>query len=217
MDTVGVEFLKGLLEPACDGLHDIFDEAHGRASRIRADNGLSASYYGSLGADLVRGLSHHAIDVAGALGGWELAGDHSKRGQLMLRNDMVRLRFLHDSAGIVPNAGSNAARRAYYRNVSVSPESLYDARASNLIAVWRVVDEETGRVQFRVVRPLSPESKRAPRGSVDVDLDFVLPRTAEALADLEFQAQDEGLQITWPDEEEETGDADGDAASGDRG
>jgi hypothetical protein len=213
MDTDGVDYLKRHLAPLCDSLHDVFDTARGQADRIRREAGIDATTYNSLGADLTRGLVHRAIDLAEGIGPWTLTGDHNKRGQLMLCREMVRLRFLHDAAGEVPSAGPNAARRAYYRNVPLDPESLLGVRDSNLIAVWRVIDDETGEIAFRVVRPLNPEARRAPRGVQEVDLDFILPRTAPALTDLQFTAPDEDLQIDFGDDEE-AGDADGHAGSG---
>lgn len=214
MDTPGVEYIKAHLAPLCDALYDVFEDASARAVRIREQSGLTAAVYNSLGADLTRGLAHRAIDAAGGLGAWELAGDHSRRGQLMLRRDMVRLRFLHDSAGEVPAAGTNAARRAYYRNTPLVPDSMFGVADSNLIAVWRVVDDETGEVGFRVVRTLDPGARRAPHGVTNLDLDFSLPRTAPALAGLEFSpADDDELHIDFG-HEEGTGDADGDASTG---
>ncbi len=214
VDTPGVEFIKAHLAPLCDDLHDLFEDAGARAARFRQQSGLTAAVYNSLGADLTRGLAHRAIDDAGGLGPWELTGDHSRRGQLMLRRDMVRLRFLHDSAGEVPAAGSNAARQAYYRNTPLLPDSMFGVEDSNLIAVWRILDDETGEVGFRVVRTLDPGARRAPHGVTNLDLDFSLPRTAPALVGLEFSPVDDlELHINFGDEEG-TGDADGDASTG---
>jgi hypothetical protein len=214
VDTPGVEFIKVQLAPLCDDLHDLFEDASARAARIREQNGMTAAVYNSLGADLTRGLAHRAIEATGGLGQWTLTGDHSRRGQLMIRRGMVRLRFLHDSAGEVPAAGSNAARQAYYRNTPLEPDSMFGVADSNLIAVWRVVDEETGEVGFRVVRTLDPGARRAPHGVASLDLDFSLPRSAPALAGLEFSpADDDELHIDFGDEEG-TGHADGDASTG---
>jgi hypothetical protein len=64
------------------------------------------------------------------------------------------------------------------------------------------------KVEFRIVRTINPDSKWDV-GKNELDLDFPLPATAPALENLEFIAQDEGLNIVLTEEITPADDDDG--------
>ncbi len=211
MDTPGLEVVRTALEPLCGSLHDVFSASVVEANRIRANSGLSASVYSSMGADVTRAIAHRRLTTAGDVGGWTLGGKHHLRGQVMLIRGMMRLRFLHEPNLLVPPPGANRSRRAYYRNIPLGQISAFDAESSSLVAIWRVEDPEWSSISFRVVRPISDRGRwSGPR--TEVDLDFPLPDLSETLASLEFEQVDEGLLLDLPDEDLGRGD---DAAPGD--
>jgi hypothetical protein len=66
-----------------------------------------------------------------------------------------------------------------------------------LLFVWRI-DAKTGVPIFRVVRPIGTW-KWGDHAAMDID--FILPETAEDLAALEFEPSDEGMELDIPDED----------------
>jgi hypothetical protein len=210
MDTSGIEIVRHALEPLCGELHQTMTACAITSSETRTRLELSESTYSSLGADLTRALTYRDLSARDDLDGWNVEGNHRRRGQLMLRRDMMMLRFLHDKLLKVPPAGRNAARRAYYSSAARAQTEGFEHEASMLLAVWHVL-EATGEVEIRVVRPIDPNARWGGR-ETDVDLDFLLPDTREDLAGLTFEQRDEGLTFDFP--EEEDGSA-GEAAGGD--
>ena len=200
VDTAGVDFVRGALEPLCGGLHDVFSESVAESLRFRAQARLVDDEYNSMGADVTRALVHRKLSQLGAVGGWHVAGQHRLRGQLLLRCGLIRLRLLHDPQHVVPPPGHTRARRAYYRNVPLGQSSAFDAEASRLVAVWRVTDPELAQVSFRVVRPIGDTGRWA-GPATEVDLDFILPNAGVELSLLEFEQVDEGLLLDLPEED----------------
>ena len=210
VDTPGVMLVRDALQPLCASLHDVFRESAASSAAFRAERGLTDDTYNSMGADVTRALAHKALTVRDDLGAWKVGGRHNLRGQVLLTCGMMRIRFLHDPQHEVPAPGRNARRRAYYRNAPLGQTTAFDAESSNLIAVWRVTDQELHTVSFRVVRPIGDTARRYGL-STPVDLNFILPDLSEDLSTLEFEQVDEGLLIDLPETDEDTGDA----ASGD--
>ena len=103
----------------------------------------------------------------------------------------------------IPPPGTNEARQAYFSNPPLPPQLPLSGEANDrLLGVWRI-DRESATPTFRIVRTIGPWrwGERA-----KVDLEFVLPETAQELSDLEFQPTDEGLDLWIPEAEEEGGD-----------
>lgn len=141
-----------------------------------------------------------------------LTGNHGRNGELWLTSNLTTLRLLHtNSPSEVPRAGANAARRAYYRNpplFEVPVQTALDlADASRLLALWRVVNPETFEVAFRVVRTLD---EGTPGKRSEIDVDFMLPRSAADMDELEwFPKDDLGIDLPTDREEGDSCDADG--------
>lgn len=77
-------------------------------------------------------------------------------------------------------------------------EPLFGEPNDRLLVLWRI-DSDSGATGFRVVRPIGEWSWGAHQA---VDLDFMLPQTAEDLAGLAFEPEDDlGLDLPLDDEE----------------
>ncbi|WP_139219538.1 hypothetical protein [Actinopolyspora alba] len=197
------EHVQEQLQPLCEPIHKALEFGVGKEKECRSSYGLDKQTYDYLGIHMARAFAHswlakHADD----LGGWQLAGKHSRNGELWLRQGMTRLRMLHTrSPSDVPEAGPNEARKLYFRNLPLEglPEqaTFEELEASKLLGLWRVAPQ-TGEVTVRIARTI-----RASRcGSrFPVDVHFQLPRAADDLANAAWMPDDSG--ILFDDEKEE--------------
>jgi hypothetical protein len=155
------------------------------------------------------GVREH-LSIAG-LDGWSLRGNPNRMGQLQLTNDTgdLVLRFLKDGrppTRSVPNAGHNAARRAFWRNtpmLDLGVDPLFEAQPLHkLLLLWSPGDEGTFNV--RAVRPLEP-GRYSGRIAIDFSMDLAPTRTA--FEELKFVGEDhdEDLIIDIDKDEESDG------------
>ncbi|MGN2642056.1 MULTISPECIES: hypothetical protein [Nocardia] len=200
-----VERVRSALSDLCEPLHDTFAWAE-QIRRSRLPELADADLYGWHATHTIRALAHHKLHQArvGSLGAWKLAGRHSQNGALWLSDGNYRVHLLHAHADdYIPPPGTNEARQAYFSNPPLPPQLPLSGEANDrLLGVWRI-DRESATPTFRIVRTIGPWrwGERA-----KVDLEFVLPETAQELSDLEFQPTDEGLDLWIPEAEEEGGD-----------
>jgi hypothetical protein len=150
----------------------------------------------------VRAYAHYALKRR-TLGSWQLAGNHSRNGELWLSDGSYKIRILHalDSTD-VPPPGSNEARRAFYCN-SPLPLPLFGPINDRLLVLWRI-DDNTSVASFRVVRPIGSWKWGT---YAKTDLDFMLPETGADLESLKFEPTDEDLGLDLPNEDEQEGGA----------
>ena len=130
----------------------------------------------------VRALTHNRLNREGRIGAWRPSDNHSQNGALWFTDNRYRLRVLHAlNESDVPPPGSNRARRAFYSNPPlIAMPPLFGKPNDRLLVLWRI-DPKTGAVDFRVVRPIG-EWKWGTHQAVD--LDFMLPQTANELSHL---------------------------------
>ncbi|WP_280479569.1 hypothetical protein [Nocardia asiatica] len=210
MIKVHVERVRAALSDLCEPLHDTFTWAE-QIRRERLPELDEAELYGWHATHTIRALAHHKLrQKKGLLGEWKLSGKHSQNGALWLTDDNYRVQLLHAHADDhIPPPGTNAARRAYYSNPPLPRQlSLTGEANDRLLGLWRI-DPELATPSFRIVRTIGPWKWGE---KAKVDLEFVLPETAEELSDLEFQPTDEGLDLLMPPadgDEEGGGDARG--------
>ncbi|MFE2869360.1 hypothetical protein [Embleya sp. NPDC059259] len=198
-----VERVQAGFAGLCEPLHDAFAWAEAMR-RVRLKELASRSEYTWLATHTVRGFAHLRLQDMD-LGPWCLAGNHASNGALWLTDGEYRARILHAASDSdVPAPGVNYARRAFYRNTPLPLQDTLMGPANDRLLILWTTDPEDGAPSFRVVRPIG-NWKWGTRAITD--LDFVLPRYAEELADLRFEPSDEGLDLFVPNEEE--GDAGG--------
>jgi hypothetical protein len=152
--------------------------------------------------DLTRDHARKHLEMAVDLGGWALP-PKGRSGRLGLYKDALTLKVLHGVPMTkAPSPGRNQARISYWQNPRVT---LYGVEASNLLAVWS--HDTSGTLSVRIVRPLTDwKYGQAPV----VDLDFLMPRTAEDFGTWEFTPDDKGLNLPFTfDEESEEGESSG--------
>lgn len=185
------EAVTGLAAPLHDGLakgqllsHEYFDK-----------HGMTGPAHTRGRTDLAREHARHYLYNLGDLGGWKIA--NSASGRIHLWNDLLTCKVLHGSPfDNNPAPGTNRARISYYRNPRLD---LLGAKASNLLAVW-LTDPKTGELTIRIVRPIGNwKYRRNPK----VDLDFVLPRSAEDFGEWQFVPDDEGLSLPFVFDEDD--------------
>lgn len=188
----------------CEPLHEVVQEAWEEADRFFVERDMAESDHRGGRAHLARHLMRRELRARGAIDGWSMAPGCPPNSQVSLNRGAMRLRLLRPGVlGTVPPPGPNRARVRYYSNPQLG---LFGAEASNLIAVWEV--EQGGDAAIRVVRTTGPWGSL---GSEQVDIDFLLPRLADNVADLVFEPSDEGLDLPFgllADEDDE-GDDDG--------
>lgn len=192
MDLAEVEDrLRTLLLPVCEPLHGMLEEAAAitdghlelyefpeREGRTRTD--IIRAHLGRLlRARPIEGF--HAYVQPGG-------------GRLMLISDegpsLLLLSVAHGER--IPHPGPNTPRRRYWTNGDV--RLLDDYELSTLLGVFQVLD---GTARVRIARPIRPWPWK---GKPEVDLHFVLPRTAAALQALAFTPSDDEIDLRLPEE-----------------
>jgi hypothetical protein len=204
MVTSPQEHLVSVVSPLCEPLHDSFEWAADLAHQ-RREGHLEGPEYDWLGTHITRGLAHSKLAKRDDLAGWRVTGNHARNGELWLRHGMTRLRLLHvTSEKDVPKPGANGARRAYFRNRALFDlpvqEALPIAGASKLLGLWRVVNPATFEVAFRIVRTLGEVT---PGQRCLFDVEFMLPRTAPDMDDMEWSPTEDEDEFWLPGEEDE--------------
>ncbi|MGH4007351.1 MAG: hypothetical protein ACRDTH_04155 [Pseudonocardiaceae bacterium] len=203
-----MERVRSALLGLCEPLHDAFTWTE-QLRRKRLPELAEGPDYRWHATHTVRALAHYKLcQMSGELGGWKLSGNHSQNGALWLTDSSYRARILHtlDECD-VPPPGTNLARRAFYRNQPLSDKlPLFGEVNDKLLILWNI-DPASAVVGFRVVRPTGNWTWGA---HAETDLDFLLPQTAEELADLTFEPSDDdlGLELPFDDAEGEEGDTD---------
>lgn len=195
-----VERVRSAMLPLCEPLHDVFAwaEQMRRERMPELDDDPKYRWYGT---HTVRALAHYGLaQRAGELGDWQLSGNHAQNGALWMTDGCYRIRLLHSlNEHDVPPPGSNATRKAYYRNLpleAVMP--LFGVPNDRLLGLWRI-DPQTGAPCFRVVRPIGDWTWGARQAT---DLAFMLPDTTDELANLRFDPTDEDLGLSLPHDDE---------------
>lgn len=197
-----MERVRSAMLDLCEPLHEVFEQAEG-LSRERLPELAGKIDYRWLTTHTTRGFAHYLLSEKphGALGDWSLSGNHSQNGSLWVHNGTHAVRLLHTrDESHVPPPGLNRARRAFYRNPPLGKVVTLDGEDANhqLLMLWRI--DSDGLPIFRVVRT-NGEWKW---GQVEkVDIDFILPETAEDLEDLEFMPAEEELELEFPAEEDD--------------
>lgn len=170
--------------------------AHGRelANAHFDEHGMRGPAYNKGRTDLTR--EHARKHLSGRdIGPWKLL---TGGGCIHLHNDMLKLKVLHaHPIGATPPPGRNKARMSFYRNADLN---LFGAAASSLVAVWMV--DAQGEIIIRIVRPVGTWKAGA---SEKTDIDFVLPRTVEDFANLEFVPDDGALELDFEFDENDLG------------
>jgi hypothetical protein len=193
-----VERVRRSFMALCEPLHDVFTWAN-QVTKKRLTEFEEDPQYGWIKTHNTRAFAHYRLGGRD-LGPWKLCGNHARSGELWLTDGSYSTRVLHTlSERDVPPPGRNPARIAYYHNPPLGIlEPLFGPANDRLLTLWRV-DPKTGVPGFRVVRPIGDWKFG---GLAKTDLDFILPQTAEDLANLRFQPTDEGLELQIPDEKE---------------
>jgi hypothetical protein len=182
MDTADGDwdYLVKALDPLREPLHDALPAAADIADGHFTEHDMDGREYQAGRAHLARCHARRLICAwQGQLGGWQVTPP-GPNARLWLAREGLKMRLLRPLVPgmATPPPGPNLARIAYYSNVDAS---LFGVRASDLIALWQVVDDAS---VIRIVRPVG----RWRYGSHEkVDVDFYLPQAPTSLADLEFR------------------------------
>ena len=202
-----VERVRAALQDLCEPLHDVFCWA-GLMRAERTPELQDQAMYGWYATHTVRAYAHYKLGTSD-LGAWSLSGNHARNGELWLTDGQYRARVLHAlSDKQVPPPGCNVQRRAYYRNPALATMleiPLFGPVNDRLLLLWRM-DPKMHIPIFRVVRPIGNWQWGE---SAQTDLDFILPRTAVDLSNLQFTPTDDGLELELPGNEEGAEDAGG--------
>jgi len=193
-----VERIREALVSLCEPLHDAFAWADQlRQERLVELDGDRD--YGWLCTHFTRGYARRRLATSD-LGPWKLCGTPARNGELWLNDGTYAARVLHTlDDEHVPPPGVNPPRVAFYHNPPLDvADPLFGPANSKMLILWHI-DNKTGVPVFRVVRPIG-NWKFGDRAKID--LDFILPQTADDLADLQFQPTDEGMELEIPDEKE---------------
>lgn len=207
-----VERVREALSDLCEPLHDAFTWAEA-TRRDRLPELDEPKMYAWHATHTIRALAHRRLrEKKATLGEWKLSGNHAQNGALWLTDDNYRLRLRHAHVDDhIPPPGASAARQAYYSNPPLPLQlPLIGDANDRLLGLWRV-DAESGAPVFRIVRTIGPWKWGE---KAKLDLEFVLPETAQELSDLEFQPTDEDLDLMMPDDEKEEGGDDARGVSG---
>lgn len=187
------------LGPLCEPLYDALTEARTRA-RTRHPEFVEDPALGSVLTHVARGLALHALRLRD-LGPWTLVPQNNAG--IALSHGSYAVRVLHQLPDLsAPPPGRNRVRRRYYANETLDP-TMFPV-SDKLLALWG--DDREGGLNIRIVRPIGAWSFGARH---KVDLDFVLPSTAEDLDSLIYDTTDQDIVVTIPREEG--------ASSGERG
>jgi hypothetical protein len=205
-DPTDKDVLIEVMSSLVTGLYSSLDRALDLAQQHFIDFDMVGHEYQPAVHHLARAHSRRlllAASAEGGLGNWEVARPKPNL-QLILHNEALELRLLRPVGKDVPPPGPNPARQAYYTNVH---DNLLGIRGSRLLALWSI-DPGSGEVLIRVVRPIGTWRWRA---NAKLDIDFVLPRGADTLENLEFIPIEDLEQSFVPfgaDENEQDGEGD---------
>lgn len=160
-----------------------------------------------------------ALEVDELPGGWEVAGDPRKMGQLILQDcdTGISLRFLkapYTQPDRIPHAGGNAARRTAWAQQPipglsrVGGLSAEGIRGASFLLIWAYLDacRRTDGYDLRVVHPLEPGRFGS---ATQCDLDLTIPRGGilgeENLRFVGLDSEEDLFSFGLADEEDETG------------
>lgn len=197
------EFLIDALSGLCGPLHEDLEHAWESADSHFVDHEMTTTEYQTGQAHLARFHLRRLLACRDQLGAWELA-PLRPNGQILLHHGLTSLRILREGDQIspIPPPGPNRARIHYYRNPDLN---LFGVEASNLLGLWNI-SPATSEASVRIVRTTGHWKYARP---ARIDLDFVLPREAARLAELEFNPTDAGIALPLPFGNEEESDVDG--------
>ncbi|WP_138443555.1 hypothetical protein [Sinomonas susongensis] len=210
MTTIDLPFARDLharLLPLTEPLHEAFAFAHSEV-RKHLPTYRNAGRLAHLQSALIRAAVRESLSFT-ELGDWRLEGDPNLMGQLRFdhADGQVRLRMLKATRpSRVPHAGSNTARRAFWRNqpmLDFEQLELEVPTCHNLLLLWS--PSEDGVYDLKVARPLVPGRFR---GTVSTDFMMDLAPTRTLFEMLEFPGEDyedEDLFETEVEEEIEDG------------
>lgn len=156
MDTSTAEEIARVFAPVGAALHSVMPRGVSLADAMMKTGGLSPGIYRAQYAHNIVGCTHSLLGVAD-IGDWVLDPKASKK-QLHLSRDLWSVRMLSSTYdGMVPTAGPNHARRAFYSNASVMtrPGQQVLVEQHGFIIVW-TLDGKTGDVELELVHTLSP-------------------------------------------------------------
>lgn len=192
VDTPEIRFIRELLEPLCEPLHEVLLQAHDEVEDIAAELNLGGPEYKGPRSHLTRAGAHRRLAHLD-LAPWRLGLAGGNAVCNLLTASGTSLRLLRAAPGHeAPAPGSNRARRAAYRNEAAL---TLDPNVSNLLGVWSIVDATP---VIRVVRPVG--AWRHGQTQV-VDLDLLLPSRVEDLHELVFETPDEQLTLNVGDDD----------------
>jgi hypothetical protein len=153
------------------------------------------------GPEYASGVSHMAraharrlitaAQSAGDLGAWRLAPPKGNL-QIRMHHNALSLRLLRPVGDEPPPPGPNLARIAAWHG------NVLGLAGSKLLGLWSP-NPYDGQVEVRIVRPTRPW-ELGQKSKIDIDL--VLPRTADDLSQYEFKPTDEDMELVLPFEEE---------------
>jgi len=188
-----VAFLVEAVAPLCEPLHAAFEKASDLAESHFIEYDMTGTTYARERTDLTRAHGRRLL-MKSKIGDWKVT--KTTNGQLSLSGGTLSARIMHvGPAGMLPVAGTNAARVSYYCN---PPANLFGVEGSRLLLPW-TIDPETGEIVFRVVRPIGVWGYRE-RAKVDVD--FILPPNSADLSSMQFVPDDNAIELPFGDGEE---------------
>ncbi|MBP2453483.1 hypothetical protein [Mycolicibacterium lutetiense] len=189
------EVLAQRIGPLVDPFHEAFER-----SRHRVDT----DYRGLVGEDqewlrshAIRGLLYQELTASVKLPeGWGLAGNHRQNGMVNLTfgSGEVTLRVVHRLGDVVPPAGGNTGRRAFYSNRAIADMSdPMMIETHRMLLCWADPDHEAA-FELDVVRPLNAGSIRT---EVRADIAIPLPRARTDFENLSFDTFDDSEELSF--------------------
>ncbi|WP_139283315.1 hypothetical protein [Raineyella antarctica] len=156
MDTSTAEEIARVFAPVGAALHSVMPRGVSLANDMMGLSGLSPVTYRTLYVHNVVGCTHNLLGLAD-IGDWVLDPKASKK-QLHLSRGPWSVRMLSTTyEGMVPTAGPNQARRAFYSNPSVvsRPGQQALVEQHGFIIAW-TLDDASGDIELELVHTLSP-------------------------------------------------------------
>ena len=188
VDTSTAEEITRVFAPVGAALHSMMPKGVSRANDMMKLGDMSTVTYRTQYMHNIVGCTHSLLGIAD-IGDWVLDPKASKK-QLHLSRDLWSARLLATtSEGLVPIAGPNQARQAFYSNPSVvslaGQQALLDEHG--FIIAW-TLDEKTGEIEFELVHTLAPWK----RGRAEqIDLRMPLLPSEGDLSSLRFVPSDD--------------------------
>ncbi|CAM5736436.1 hypothetical protein MAUB1S_01694 [Mycolicibacterium aubagnense] len=189
------EVLGDRIAPLIDPFHEAFERAR---HRLNTDyRGIITEDQDWLRSHIIRGLVYQELTSNVVLPEhWVVAGNHRQNGMVNMTygSGEVALRVVHRLGDVIPPAGTNAGRRAWYSNRAMAdiadPTMITTHR---MLLCWADPDREEP-FELDVVRPLNPGSIRT---RVRADIAIPLPRTLSAFESLVFDTFDDTEELTF--------------------